>query len=121
MSLWASNVLMDLRKEVTEYKAGMVDEASLERWTSVGSVKQKLGQVGTEGAVTVSCRCMHCEKWPKDDFIRYLLRKSTKNGTEATSITELFMVKVVTAKWAPAWFTMQYGGAMETCLVLQAA
>ena len=41
---------MDNKKEVKKYKFLKVDEARLDRWTSVGLVKQVPGHTGTKGA-----------------------------------------------------------------------
>ena len=52
----ACNVLVEHRNEITGYKLSTMEDARLDRWTSVGYAHRVLERAGTEGALTVPYR-----------------------------------------------------------------
>ena len=74
-------VLLEPVAEDNECLGCQVEEARLDRWTSVGYVKVQ-GHSGRHGAFTIVHMCTCSGLTPKDDFVRYLARNSSLQGLE---------------------------------------
>ena len=71
----AYTVFMGHRNEIAGYKLRKAEDARLDRWTSVGYVKNMLGRKGTTGAFAILHRCKKRGFMPTDDFVWFSMRK----------------------------------------------
>ena len=76
MSPWAHYSPADVKNEVGAYRANKVDDARLNRRTSVGYAVQVLGHVGIKGCLLYYVQVHEIFMVPKDDFIWNLMREA---------------------------------------------
>ena len=74
MAAWSMEVLLAPMAEVNEWLRTHVEEARLNRWTSVGYVNV-LSHSGRHGASSITHSLT-----PKYDFVRYLAKKKSRDS-----------------------------------------
>ena len=81
MAAWSLEVLPEPMAEVNEWLGSHVEEARLNRWTSVGYVNV-LGHSGRHDASSIMLMCTCSSLTPKYDFVRYVARKKVQGLEE---------------------------------------
>ena len=93
MAAWSMEVLLGPMAEVSEWLGSHVEEARLNRWTSVGYVNV-LGHSGRHGTSSIMHMCTCSSFTPKYDFVRYLARKTVQGLEERREEHEFFAPSV---------------------------
>ena len=123
MTYGAFNILMGHRSETVGFKLSKVEDARLDRWTSVGyDAVQVVGCGGAKRVPSRSCfLAKKCGLMPKDDFMWFLMRRR-KSVRSRRSRTRCFCASCGAPGERGAGtctVTMQCGDEEESCMVYQ--